>query len=133
MFLTNGMRYIYCWWIKLLSPFDLCCLKTWGVLTSGMKNICTCEMRFTVDVVIDDFNWYVVMLIFMMILIWDDVANEDHVNMNWYYYWWLCEYEMRLLLLLMRSLRWDNVYIENNIEMECWWCWPRHLLPSFPK
>ena len=65
-------------------------------------------MWLTVDVAIDDFNWYVVMLIFMMILIWDDVANEDHVNMNWCSYWWLCEYEMRLLLLMMMSLRWDD-------------------------
>ena len=123
MFLTNGMRYIYCWWMKLLSLFDLCCLKTWGVWISGMKEICICGMRLTVDVAIDDFNWYVVMLIFMMILIWDDVVNKDHVNMNWCYCWWLCEYEMRLLLLLITSLRWDDVYVENDIEMECWWCW----------
>ena len=91
-----------------------------GVWISGMKDICTCGMRLAINVAIDDFNWYVVMLIFMMILIWDDVANEDHVNMNWCYYWWLCEYKMRLLLLLLiMSLRWDGVYI----EIECWWCW----------
>ena len=27
MFLTNEMRYIYCWWMKLLSLFYLCCLR----------------------------------------------------------------------------------------------------------
>jgi len=40
-------------------------------------------MRLIVDVAIGDFNWYVVMLIFTMILIWDDVVNGDHVTMNW--------------------------------------------------
>ena len=34
-------------------------------------------MRLIVDVAIGDFNWYVVMLMFMMILIWDDVVNND--------------------------------------------------------
>ena len=118
------MQYIYCWWMELLSLFDLCCLKTWGVWISGMKEICICGMWLTVDVAIDDFNWYVVMLIFMMILIWDDVANEDHVNMNWCYYWWLCEYEMRLLLLLITSLRWDDIYVVNDMEIRFVdWCW----------
>ena len=90
MFLTNGMQYIYCWWMKLLSVFDLCCLKTWGVWISGIKDICICEMWLTVDVAIDEFNWYMVMLIFMMILIWDNVVNDDHGIMSWYCYWWLC-------------------------------------------
>ena len=90
-FLTNGMQYIYCWWITLLSLFDLYCLKTWGVWISGMKvYISICGMWLTVDVAIDDFIWYVVRLIFMMILIWDNVVNDDHGIMSWYCYWWLC-------------------------------------------
>ena len=39
---------------------------------------------FGIDVAIGDFNWYVVMLI----LIWDDVVNGDHVSMNWIELWW---------------------------------------------
>ena len=75
-------------------------------------------MWLTVDVAINELNWYVVMLTFMMILIWDDVVNDDHVNMNWCYYW----YEMMWLLLIM-SLRWEDVDVESDIEMRCWWCW----------
>ena len=116
------MRYIYFWWITLLSLLDLCCLKTWGVWIPGMKDICICGMQLTVDVSIDDLNWYVVMLIFMMILIWDNVVSDYQVNMNWCYYWLLRWYGIRLLLLIM-SLRWDDVYVENDIEMKCWWCW----------
>ena len=95
MFLTNGMHYIYLlWWMKLLSLFDLCWLKTWGVWTSGMKVTCMCGMQFIVDVANDDFNRCVVMLIILMILIWDDVVDKtmstwidvivnDYVNMKW--------------------------------------------------
>jgi len=92
-------------------------LRVW---ISSMKEICMCRMRFIVDVAIEDFNWYVVILIIMTILIWDDIVNKDHVNMNWCYCWWLCEYEMRLLLLLITSLRRDDVYVENDVKMECW-------------
>ena len=53
-----------------------------GVWISGMKEIYMCEMRFIVDVAIEDFNWRVVILVIMMILIWDDAVNKDHVNMN---------------------------------------------------
>ena len=107
------MRYNCYWWITLLSLLDLCCLKTWGVWIPGIKDICICGMRLTIDVAIDDLNWYVVMLIFMMILIWDDVVSDDQVNMNWCYYWWLCWYGMRLLLLM--SL------LVTLIDM--WWYW----------
>jgi len=79
-----------------------------------------CEYVYIVDVAIDEFNWYVVMLIIMMILIWDDVIIKDHVNMNWCYCWWLCEYEMRLLLLWITSLRRDDVYDENDMKREYW-------------
>ena len=108
------------WWMKLLSLFDLCCFKTWGVWISGMKEICMRGMRFLVDVAIDDFNWCMVMLIIMIILIWDYVVSKDQVNMNWCYFLWLCEYEMRLLFLLITSLRRDDVYVENDMKMECW-------------
>ena len=113
------MQYIYVlWWMILLWLFDLCCLKTCECESQAWKKyIYVCEMQFVVDVTIKDFNWYV--MIIMMILIWDDVVNKDHVNMNWYY-WWICEYEMRLLLLLIMSLRWDDIYVVNNMEMECW-------------
>ena len=39
------------------------------------------------DVAIVGFNWYVMLMIIMMILIWDDIVNKDHVNMNCYYWW----------------------------------------------
>ena len=85
------------------------------------RNIYICEMRFVVNVTIEDFNWYVMRMIIMMILIWDDAVNKDHVNMNFCYYWWICEYKMRLLLLLLiTSLRRDDIYVENDMEMECW-------------
>ena len=90
----------------------------------GMKEIYIyiCEMRFVVNVTIEDFNWYVMRMIIMMILIWDDAVNKDHVNMNFCYYWWICEYKTRLLLLLITSLRQDDIYVETwkwNVD----WCW----------
>ena len=45
------------------------------------------------DVVIEDDidnNWYETMLVFMIILIWDDVVIDDYVDMSWCCYWWLC-------------------------------------------
>ena len=47
-------------------------------------------MWLTIDVVIDDINWYEVRLMLMMILIWNDVIIDDYVNMSWCCYWWLC-------------------------------------------
>ena len=90
MFLTNEMRYIYCWWMKLLSLFDLCCLKTCGVWLSGMREICICGMQLTVDVAINDFNWYVVMLIFMMDMwIRNEIAVvvDNVIEMRWCLCW----------------------------------------------
>ena len=117
MFLTNGMRYIDCWWIILLSLLDLCCLKTWGVWIPCMKDICICGMRLAIDVTIDDFNWYVVMMIFTTILIWDEIVNDDHVNMNW----WSCQF----------MSTWIYV-VDNVIEMrKCWcseWYWNELLM-----
>ena len=70
------------------------------------------------DAVIEDDidnNWYETMLVFMIILIWDDVVIDDYVDMRWCCYWWLCWYEMMLLLMIM-SLRWD-IDDENDIDM----------------
>ena len=105
------MRYIYIyiyiyiyvlWWMILLCLFDL-------VLMSLLRI----------------FNRYVMIMIIMMISIWDDVVNKDHVNMNCYY-WRICEYEMRLLLLLITPLRWDDIYVVNDIKMECWLMLEKH-------
>ena len=87
---TNGMRYIYCWWMKLLSLFDLCCLKTWGEWISSMREICICGMRLIVDVAINDSNWYVAMLILMMIMwIWNEVivVVDNVIEMRWCLCW----------------------------------------------
>ena len=142
MFLTNGMLYNCYWYVCWFSGKTMfwwmgcdiyiycdewnCCVYLICVVwrpgkceSQAWKKICMCGMRFIADVAIEDFNWYVVILIIMMILIWYDVVNKDHVNMNWCYCWWLCEYEMRLLLLIT-SLRQDDIYVENDMEMECW-------------
>ena len=97
-------------------------LVVWNVLFEDRAcgNDIVVFVWIVVDVAIEDFNWYVMIMIIMMILIWDDVVNKDHVNMNWCYCWWLCEYEMRSLLLLITSLRRDDVYVENDMKMECW-------------
>jgi len=44
------------------------------------------------DVVIEDDidnNLYETMLVFMIILIRDDVVIDDYVDMSWCCYWWL--------------------------------------------
>ena len=93
------------------------CLKTVRV---EMILLCLFELllmlllRILIDVMI---------MMIMMILIWDDIVNKDHVNMNCYY-WWICEYEMRLLLLLITSLRWDDIHVVNDMEIRfVHWCW----------
>ena len=35
-----------------------------------------------------DNNWYETMLVFMIILIWDDVVTDDYVDMKWYCCCW---------------------------------------------
>ena len=100
-------------------------LVVWNVLFEDRAcgNDIVVFVWIVVDVAIEDFNWYVMIMIIMMILIWDDVVNKDHVNMNCYY-WWICEYEMRLLLLLITSLRWDDIYVVNDMEIRFVdWCW----------
>ena len=51
--------------------------------------VCVCEMWFVIDVAIEDFNWYVMILIIMMMLLiktmstWIDFIVDDYVNMKW--------------------------------------------------
>jgi len=99
-----------------------------------MENVFTYGMRLIVDVTIGNFNWYVVMLMFMMILIWDDVVNKDYVNMNWWYCWWLCEYEMRSLLCWQRH--WDEMMSMLRMmwkwNVDCYWkCFGMCMLCMF--
>ena len=85
-------------------------------------DVCICGMWLTVDVSIDDVNWYEVRLMFMMILIWDDVVIDDCVDMRWCCYQWLCWYEKMLLLMIM--LIWDYVVIDDYVDMRlCCCCW----------
>ena len=39
--------------------------------------VCMCRMEFIDDIVINDINWYEVMLIFTIMLIDNDIAIED--------------------------------------------------------
>ena len=73
----------------IIVLLDLCCLKTWGVWISGMKFICMYVWNvITDDVVIDENNLYETMLVFMIILIWDDVVIVDNViGMRWCWCW----------------------------------------------
>ena len=43
-----------------------------------------CGMWFTDDIVIDDWNWYDVTLMFMIMLMENDVVIEDDSDNNWY-------------------------------------------------
>ena len=45
-----------------------------------------CEMWFTDDIVIDYINWYEMTLIFMIMLIENDVVIDDNIDMKWCYY-----------------------------------------------
>jgi len=121
MFLTNGMRYIYCWWITLLF-IKLVLFEDLGSVNLRHGKYIYMRNALIIDVAIGDFNWYVVMLIFTTILIWDDVVNGDHVNMNWCYYWWLCQYGLRLLWLLVMSLKWNVDDVENALTSACCVC-----------
>ena len=110
---------IYCWWIKLLSLFDLCCLKTWRVWISGMKNMRICGMRLTVDKAINDFNWYVVMLMFMMIMwIRNKVVVVDNViEMRWCLCWeW---YWNGMLMMLGMHWHVHVVYVHGGVHWPC--------------
>jgi len=66
-----------------------------------------CGMWFINDIVIDDINWFEIMLVLMIILIWDDVVIDDN---NWY--------EMTLVFMII--LIWDDMVIDDNTDMR--WC-----------
>ena len=120
--------YIYIYIVMIDIVFFIWCVlfEDLVVWILGMKEIYMCRMRFVVNVAIEDFNWYVVILIIMMILIWDGVVNKDHVNMNWCYCWWLCEYEMRLLLFNFERLD----ILCASVGHPCEKLWPFKSLPS---
>ena len=64
-------------------------------------------MWITDDIVIDDINWYEVMLMFMIMLIENDVVIEDDSD-SW-----------RFMIILI----WDDVVINDYVDMRCcyWW------------
>ena len=61
---------------------------------------------------IDDINWYEVMLMFMIMLIENDVIIEDDIDNNWY----------ETVLMFMIILISKDVVIDDNIDMR-WWCY----------
>ena len=73
-----------------------------------------CGMWFTDDNVIGDINWYEVMLMFMIMLIENDVVIEDDIDNNWY----------EMMLVFMIILIWDDVVIDDYVDMRwCCCCW----------
>jgi len=51
------------------------------------------------------------MLLFMIILIWDNVVIDDYVDMRWCWCW---EWHWDEMMLIM-TLRWDVVDVKNAI------------------
>jgi len=77
--------------------------------------VCMCGMWIFDDIVINDINWYEMMLMFIIMLIEYGVVIKDYIDNNWY--------EMMLLLMIM--LIWDDdvIVVNNFIEMRWCWCW----------
>ena len=76
--------------------------------------VCICGLWFTDDIVIDDINWYEVMLRFMIMLIDNDVVVEDDIYNNWY--------EMMFVFIII--LIWDDIVIDDYVGMRwCCCCW----------
>jgi len=69
--------------------------------------MCICGMWFTYDIVIDDINWYEVTLMFMIMLIENDVVIKDDIDNNWY----------ETMLVFMIILIWDYVFIYDYVDM----------------
>ena len=71
-----------------------------------------CEMRFNDDIVIDDINWYEVTLMFMIMLIPNDVVIENDSNNNWY----------ETMFVFMIILIWGDAAIDDYVYMRycCW-------------
>ena len=78
-----------------------------------------CGMWFTDDNVIGDINWYGMTLMFMIMLIENDVVIEDDSDNNWYEtmlaFMIILIWGVVMMLLLIMSLRWDEVDVENDI------------------
>ena len=55
----------------------------------------------------DDINWYKVMLMFMIMLIENDVVIENDIDNNWY----------ETMLMFMIILIWDVVVINDYVDM----------------
>ena len=55
------------------------------------------------------------MLMFMMMMIWDDVVVYDNVCVRWCWYWWWYWDEMMLMMIM--TLKWDNVDVDDIIVM----------------
>ena len=71
-------------------------------------------MWFINDIVIDDINWHKVMLMFMIMLIENDVVIEYDIDNNWY----------ETMLVFMMILIWDDVVIDDYVDMRwCCCCW----------
>ena len=71
-------------------------------------------MWFTDDIINNDINWYEVTLMFMIILIENDVVIEDDIDNDWY---------ETTMFVFMIILIWDDVDVENDINMRWCWCW----------
>ena len=71
-------------------------------------------MWFTDDIINNDINWYEVTLMFMIILIENDVVIEDDVDNNWY----------ETMSAFMIILIWGDVVIDDYVDMRwCYCCW----------
>ena len=110
-FLTNGMWYINYQWMNLQMIFvvvwDLCCVEYLGSV-NPRHEIYTymCGMR---------------LLMFIIMIIWDDGDVFDNVDMRLCWYWWW--YWDEMMLMLMMIMRWDDVDVDNIIAMRWCWCW----------
>jgi len=73
-----------------------------------------CGMWFTDDIVIDDWNWYDVTLMFMIMLMENDVVIEDDSDNNWY------ETMLAFRIILISG----DVVIDDYVDMRwCCCCW----------
>ena len=69
-----------------------------------------CRMWFIDDIVIDYINLYEVTLMFMIMLIENDIVIEEDIDNNWY----------KMMLVFMIILIWDDVVIDDYVDIR--WC-----------
>ena len=73
-----------------------------------------CGMWFTDDIIIDDINWYEVTLMFMIMLIENDIVIEYDSDNTGY----------EKILVFMIILIWGDVAIDDYVDMRwCCCCW----------